>query len=90
MENKSPLSKYTIEECANMPLEEFYKLLKADNEYVRKKHERLAASNEPEPEFNSIEEFISYYDAIPMEDVIKNAYKLFDLDDPDDVSSLDD
>ena len=85
-----PLSKYTIEECANMTHEEFIKLLKANNEYVRKKYEKRKASNEPRPTFNSIEEIMEYYNAIPMEDVIKNAYKLFDLDDPDDVSHLDD
>lgn len=90
MENKSPLSKYTIEECANMPLEDFYELLDAHNEYVEQKYARLNENNEPEPEFNSIEEIMEYYNAIPMEDVIKNAYKLFDLNDPDDVSSLDD
>ena len=73
-----------------MSEEEFDAILEADNEYVRQKYEKKKASNEPRPTFNSIEEFISYYDAIPMEDVIKNAYKLFDLDDPDDDSSLDD
>ena len=90
MENKSPLSKYTIEECANMSEEEFDAILEADNEYVRQKYEKKKASNEPRPTFNSIEEADAYYHSIPFEDAIKNAYKLFDLDDPDDVSSLDD
>ena len=85
-----PLSKYTIEECANMTHEEFIKLLKANNEYVRKKYEKKKASNEPRPTFNSIEEADAYYHSIPFEDAIKNVYKLFDLDDPDDVSHLDD
>ena len=85
-----PLAKYTIEECANMSEEEFDAILEADNEYVRQKYEKKKASNEPRPTFNSIEEIMEYYNAIPMEDVIKNAYKLFDLDDPDDVSNLDD
>ena len=85
-----PLSKYTIEECANISQEEFYELLEADNEYVRQKYEKKKASNEPRPTFNSIEEADAYYHSIPFEDAIKNAYKLFDLDDPDDVSHLDD
>ena len=77
----SPLSRYTIEECANMPVEEFDRLLEEDNEYVERKYARLQESNEPRPTFNSIEEFMEYYDAIPMEDVVNNAYKMFGFDD---------
>ena len=76
---ESPLSRYTIEDCANMPVEEFDRLLREHGAYLRKKYAILNESNEPEPEFNSIEEFMEYYDAIPMEDVVNNAYKMFDL-----------
>ena len=75
----SPLSRYTIEDCANMPVEEFDRLLEEDNEYLRQKYARLQESKKPRPTFNSIEEFMEYYDAIPMEDVVNNAYKMFDL-----------
>lgn len=75
----SPLSRYTIEECANMSQEKFYRLLEEHGAYLRKKYAILNESNEPEPEFNSIEEIMEYYDAVPMEDVINNAYKMFDL-----------
>ena len=66
----SPLSKYTIEECANMPAEEFDRLLDEHGAYLRKKYAILNENNEPEPEFNSIEELMEYYDAVPMEEVI--------------------
>lgn len=85
-----PLAKYTIEECANISQEEFYELLEADNEYVRQKYEKKKASNEPRPTFNSIEEARAYYHSRPLDEVVKNVYKLFDLDDPGDVSHLDD
>ena len=75
----SPLSRYTIEDCANMPVEEFDRLLEEHNKYVERKYAILNESNEPEPEFNSIEEIMEYYDAVPMEDVINNVYKMFDL-----------
>ena len=76
-----PLSRYTIEECANMPAEEFDRLLEEHNEYLRKKYAILKESNEPEPEFNSIEEARAYYHSIPFEEAVNNAYKMFGLDD---------
>ena len=76
-----PLFDYSIEECANMPIEEFDRLLEEDNEYVERKYAILNESNEPEPEFNSIEEADAYYHSIPFEDAINNAYKMFDFDD---------
>ena len=77
----NPLSRYTIEECANMPAEEFDRLLEEHNEYLRKKYAILKESNEPEPEFNSIEEADAYYHSIPFEEAVNNAYKMFGFDD---------
>ena len=77
----SPLSRYTIEDCANMPVEEFDRLLEEHNKYVERKYAILSESKEPRPTFNSIEEIMEYYDAIPMEDVVNNAYKMFGFDD---------
>ena len=74
-----PLFDYSIEECANMPIEEFDRLLEEDNEYVERKYAILNESNEPEPEFNSIEEARAYYHSKPLDEVINNAYKMFGL-----------
>ena len=76
-----PLFDYSIEDCANMPIEEFDRLLEEDNEYVERKYAIMNESNEPEPEFNSIEEIDAYYHSIPFEDAVNNAYKMFGFDD---------
>ena len=73
---RDPMLRYTHEEYATMPIEDFEAILQEHNKYVRQKYARLAESNEPEPEFNSIEELMEYYDAIPMEDVINNVYNI--------------
>lgn len=75
----SPLSGYTIEDCANMPAEEFDRLLEEHNKYVERKYALLNESNEPEPEFDSIEEARAYYHSKPLDEVINNAYKMFGL-----------
>ena len=72
-----PLFDYSIEECANMPIEEFDRLLEEDNEYVERKYAILNESNEPEPEFNSIEEIRAYYHCKPLDEVINNRNKIF-------------
>lgn len=77
----SPLSRYTIEDCANMPVEEFDRLLREHGAYLRKKYAILSESNEPEPEFNSIEELDAYYHCIPFEDAVNNIYKMFGFND---------
>ena len=74
-----PLFDYSIEDCANMPIEEFDRLLEEDNEYVERKYARLQESKEPRPTFNSIEEIRAYYHCKPLDEVINNAYKMFDL-----------
>ena len=53
-----------------MPAEGFDRLLDEHGAYLRKKYAILNENNEPEPEFNSIEELMEYYDAVPMEEVI--------------------
>lgn len=73
----NPLSQYTIEECAKMSPEEFDALLEADNEYVRQKYAKSNEREESKPVFNSIEEVIAYYDAIPLDEVLNNIDKLF-------------
>ena len=77
----SPLSRYTIEDCANMPVEEFDRLLREHGAYLRKKYAILSESKEPRPTFNSIEEARAYYHSKPLDEVIKNAYKMFGFDD---------
>lgn len=76
-----PLFDYSIEDCANMPIEEFDRLLREDNEYLRQKYARLQESKKPRPTFNSIEEADAYYHSIPFEDAVNNAYKMFGFDD---------
>lgn len=73
--------RYTYEEYAKMPIERFEVILEEHNKYVRQKYARLAESNEPEPEFNSIEELDAYYHCIPFEDAVNNIYKMFGFDD---------
>lgn len=77
----NPLSKYTIEECANMSPEEFDALLEADNEYIRQKYAKLNESEESKPIFSSIEEVMEYYDAIPIDEVLNNMDKMFNIND---------
>lgn len=78
-----PLSRYTIEDCANMPAEEFDRLLEEHNKYVEWKHAQLNESKKPRPTFNSIEEADAYYHSIPFDEAVNNAYKMFGFDDSD-------
>ena len=71
-----PFFQYTDEEMDQMTDDEFFALLEERNRYVRKKHSILKET--PRPKFNSIEEYMEYYDAIPLEDVVNNLNKLFD------------
>ena len=49
-----------------MTLEEFIALIEESNEYVLKKFEE--SKNQEAPKFETIEEFMEYYDAIPFEE----------------------
>lgn len=80
----NPLSKYTIEECANMSPEEFDALLEADNEYIRQKYAKLNESEESKPIFNSIEELDAYYHCHSFEECINKGYSMFDINDTSD------
>lgn len=73
-----PMYKYTAEERRNMSLDEWLLLLEESNKYVREKHRRLQESNFKPPKFNSIEECMEYYDAIPLDEAINNWDKLFE------------
>lgn len=72
-----PLFRYTIDEQRNMPLDEWLALLEESNEYVREKHRILQESHHEVPKFNTIEECMEYYNAIPLEDAINNWDSLF-------------
>lgn len=72
-----PLSRYTIEDCANMPIEKFEALLEANNEWVREHYAQLKESNKPRPKFNTIEELDAYYNCRPLEEVLNKANEMF-------------
>ena len=73
--NDDPFYRYTKEERMNMTREEYCALIEERNEFVRKKYTQI---NEQEiPRFNTIEEFMNYYDAIPLNDAVNNMNKLF-------------
>lgn len=74
-----PLAKYTVEDCANMPREQFDALLEEDNAWVREHYARLNEREQPRPKFNTIEEVMEYYYAKPMEEVLNNVSKLLGL-----------
>ena len=71
----SPMSKYSIEECANMSPKDFDILLERHNEYVNQKSQLL--NEETLPQFNSIEEALQYYNALPLDAVLNKTSKLF-------------
>ena len=72
-----PLANYTIEECANMPIEQFETLLEADNEWVRKHYAQLKENNNPRPKFNTIEELDAYYGCHSIEECFNKANEMF-------------
>ena len=74
--NEDPFFKYTLEEKCKMTREEFCALLRESNEYVRKKHSQL--NEQKPPRFNSAEELMAYYDAVPFEEAVKEMNKLFE------------
>lgn len=71
-----PFFKYTDEERRNMTQEEYCAMIEESNEYVRRQFGML---NEQEmPRFNTLQELLDYYDAIPFEEAVNNMNKLFD------------
>ena len=76
-----PFFKFTHEEKMQMTDDEFFDLLEEHNEYVDKKYSTLNEEQESYPKFNSIEECMKYYDAIPLDEFINNCHKLFDSND---------
>lgn len=71
-----PLFKYSIEKCRKMTREEYCALVEEHNEYVHKKHSQI--NENITPKFNTIEEIMEYYDAIPLEDFFNNLKNLLD------------
>jgi hypothetical protein len=75
--NDDPFYRYTKEERMNMTREEYCALIEERNEFVREKYTQI---NEQEmPRFNTIEEFMNYYDAIPLDEFVNNTNKMFDV-----------
>lgn len=66
--NDDPFFRYTSEERRNMTQEEYCALIEERNEYVRKKFEE--SKNQEAPKFDTIEELMEYYDAIPFEEFV--------------------
>ena len=74
--SEDPFFQYTSEERRNMTQEEYCALMEQHNEYARKQFGKL---NEQEmPRFNTLQELLEYYDAIPFEEAVNNMNKLFE------------
>ena len=73
--NDDPFFKYTVEELSKLTEDDFCSLLEESNEYVRKKHSQL--SEQVPPIFNTVEELMEYYDAIPFEEAVNKMNELF-------------
>ena len=74
--SEDPFFQYTSEERRNMTQEEYCALMEQHNEYARKQFGKL---NEREmPRFNTLQELLEYYDAIPFEEAVNNMNKLFE------------
>lgn len=76
MYKDDPFFKYTDEERERMTAEEYCALIEESNEYVRWKHSQ--PNTEQPPKFNTLQELLDYYDAIPFEDAIREMGKLFE------------
>ena len=77
-----PFFKYTNEERDKMTDDEFYTLLEESNACVEKKYRALLNEGQKSyPRFNTIEECMEYYDAIPLDEMINNMNNLFDDND---------
>ena len=74
-----PFSRYTQEEIDRMSDDEFFALMEEHNAWVRKHYAQLKESNKPRPKFNTIEELEAYYNCRPLEEVGKDAYKMFGI-----------
>ena len=81
LDMNDPFFQYTHEEKMQMTDDEFFALLEESNKYVEKKYSVLNEEQKSYPRFNSIEECMEYYDAIPLDEAINNCYKLFDEND---------
>ena len=72
---KDPFQRYTHEDIEKMSLEEYGDLLDEHNEYVRQKYSHINEAQTTEPEFETLEEMIKYYNAKPWKDVLNSAYQ---------------
>lgn len=74
--NDDPFFRYSKEERKKMTREEYCALVEESNKYVRKKHCQI--NENIAPKFNTIEEIMDYYDAIPFDEAVNNMNKLFE------------
>lgn len=74
--SNDPLFRYTREEKMKMTREEYCALLEERSKILRQENNNL--NEQKMPKFNTIEEFMEYYDAIPLDDVVNNLNKLFE------------
>lgn len=73
--NDDPFFQYSDEERQNMTEEEYCALIEEHNKYVRKNH--MLLNEEVPPKFNTIEELMEYYDAIPFDEAVNKLNELF-------------
>lgn len=73
--NDDPFFRYSLEEKQRMSKEELDALIEEHNEYVRKKQSLL--NEQAPPKFNTIEELMDYYDAIPFDEAVNKMNELF-------------
>jgi hypothetical protein len=72
----SPLYRYTDEERRNMTLEEYGALLNEQNKYMEEKEKLI--NEEKLPKFNSLQEIMDYFHAIPFDEAVNKLNKLFE------------
>ncbi|MDE6050297.1 MAG: hypothetical protein K2G08_01310 [Paramuribaculum sp.] len=72
-----PFFKYTEEERRKITQEEYCALIEEHNKYARKKYKQSQLNEEVPPKFNTVEELLEYYDAIPFEEAVNKLNELF-------------
>lgn len=81
LQMNDPFVQYSLEEIKLMNEDEFALLMERHSKYVRDKHRLLQESNHQVPKFNTLEELMEYYDAIPLDDAINNWDSFFEEND---------
>ena len=75
MEDQDPLKNYRIEDCSKMSREHFNNLLEIYNKCFDEEVLELRELKEITTVFNSLEEIMEYYTAIPLKEVIRHGNK---------------